>query len=525
MKASWTITHWLAVVVIVAVLCSEAAVFWLVRTQEETSVLALAESRARATSEQVFEHVYTTMRHGPRPGELASIVERLNDRMEAASIRLIRGVTVEGQFGEAPSWNGVRDNDPEVARAFRTGRERVIRDGDELRFLRPLTVVEECKACHVGDIGETINGVMDIRFAMDSLKEPLGFVTGTAFMGFLGAMVIIFAALFVTVRFLVVRPIQALSDVMTQLAHADQKGGHLETPRFQVRELAGLREAFNTLMDQVSEQKAALEDRADELARAKERAEQARIQADAANVAKSEFLASMSHEIRTPLNAILGFSEVLSEEVFGPLGQQRYKTYARDIQDSGCHLRDLVNDLLDLARIESGRMELEPAALDTQAEIAACAHLFRERASERTLKLHRSCPTDIPAVTADQRALRQILNNLLSNAIKYTPPGGEVRVGARAGGGGVEIYVSDTGIGIGKDYQDLVFSAYGRVINVETRKIEGTGLGLSLVKALMDEHGGTVTLDSRPGEGATFTLFFPDDPVPRLDAATPREPA
>lgn len=473
--------------------------------------MALAESRARATSEHVFEHVYTTMRHGPTPGELADIVERLDGKMEAASIRLIRGSSVEGQFGEAPGGNGVRDSDPEVARAFRTGQERVIREGDELRFLRPLTVVEECKACHVGDVGETINGVMDIRFSMESLKKPLGFLTGTAFLGFLGAMVLIFGALFVTVRLLVVRPIQALSDVMATQASADQQGGHLETPRFQVRELAGLRNAFNTLMDRVAEQKTALEARADELARAKERAEDARIQADAANVAKSEFLASMSHEVRTPLNAILGFSEVLSEEVFGPIGQERYKTYARDIHDSGCHLRDLVNDLLDLARIESGRTVLEPTALEARAEIDACAHLFRERASERSLKLNRSCPADVPAVIADQRALRQILNNLLSNAIKYTPPGGEVRVGARAVRGGVEIFVSDTGIGIDKDYHDLVFSAYGRVINVETRNIEGTGLGLSLVKVLMDQHGGTVTLDSRAGEGSTFTLFFPDE--------------
>jgi signal transduction histidine kinase len=400
----------------------------------------------------------------------------------------------------------------------------VIRDDDVLRLLRPLTVVEDCTTCHVGTVGKTINGVMDVRFSLDSLKEPLGFLTGTAFLGFLGAMAVIFGALFVTVRFLVVRPIRALSDVMTTLANTDRQDGHLDQPRLQVRELARLTKAFNILMEKESRHRAALENHAAELAEAKERAEEARLQADAANVAKSEFLASMSHELRTPLNAILGFSEVLRDEVFGPVGLERYRVYAGDIHDSGCHLRDLVNDLLDLARIESGRAVLAPTPLDIEAETTACAHLFRERASARKLKLVVACEAGLPMVTADQRAMRQILNNLLSNAVKYTPSGGEVLLEARPAPGGVEIAVSDTGIGIDKKFHDLVFSAYGRVINVQTRNIEGTGLGLSLVKVLMDQHSGTVTLDSRRGHGATFTLFFPDDPgraVPAQPQARP----
>ncbi|WP_299444012.1 ATP-binding protein [uncultured Rhodospira sp.] len=512
MVRSWTITHWLAAIVIAAVVCSGIAVIVLVRYQEAASVAALAESRARATSEQVFEHVYLSMRHGPTPGELTGIVDRLNTKLEAASVNLVRSESVALQYGDSPGARAARANDPEIKRVLSSGREEVIRDGNTLRFLHPLKLVEECAACHVGTIGETVNGVMDIRFSLNVLEQPLGFLTGTAFLGFLGALSLIFGTLFVAVRLLVVRPIQGLSETMTRLGTADRPEGASVGHQPQVRELAQLTDAFNTLMDRVAHQRAALEEHAAALAVAKDSAEHARIQADAANMAKSEFLASMSHELRTPLNAILGFSEVIRDEVFGPLTDPRYRSYVADIHNSGCQLRDLVNDLLDLARIEAGRLELAPETLDVAFEVGACVDLFRERAREAGLTLIRDWGRDLPPLWADPRALRQALNNLISNAIKYTPRGGSVRVAVRALADRMEIAVADTGIGIDKEFHDLVFSAYGRVINVETRNIEGTGLGLSLVKALMDQHGGTVTLESRQGEGSTFTLVFPMRP-------------
>lgn len=242
-------------------------------------------------------------------------------------------------------------------------------------------------------------------------------------------------------------------------------------------------------------------------------------QAELANRAKTEFLASMSHELRTPLNAILGFSEILRDQVFGPVGSPQYRDYAMDIHSSGTHLRDIINDLLDLAKIEAGKFELDPAPLDINDEVAACCRLVSERLNDHGLTLTLGRPMADPMLLVDDRVFRQMLFNLLSNAIKFTPPGGHIWVSCdHDDHGRLRVSVRDTGIGIPPTELGRIFRAYERAINTETRHIEGSGLGLALVKSMMDLHGGTVSVDSVPDQGSTFTLVFPAERcLPRIE--------
>lgn len=244
---------------------------------------------------------------------------------------------------------------------------------------------------------------------------------------------------------------------------------------------------------------------------ASQRALEAAVQrAELANQAKSEFLASMSHELRTPLNAILGFSELVQEEVLGPVSPPKYLEYMRDIHQSGAHLSNIINDLLDLAKIEAGSFDLDPENIDVKTEILTCCRLVSLRAENHGLDLASEIDDDLPCLFTDRQVFRQMMFNLLSNAIKFTPSGGAIRVGAHHfKGGPLHVFVRDTGIGISPNDQSRIFHAYERALNTETRKIQGSGLGLSLVKSMIETQGGSVLLKSKVGRGSTFTLVFP----------------
>jgi two-component system cell cycle sensor histidine kinase PleC len=243
-----------------------------------------------------------------------------------------------------------------------------------------------------------------------------------------------------------------------------------------------------------------------ELAR---RYEVEKLRAESANRSKSEFLANMSHELRTPLNAINGFSEIMLAEMFGPLGDRRYKDYAQDILNSGQHLLAVINDILDMSKIEAGKMtlSLEPVAVDEIAEEAV--RLVRTRAETAGLTLSLDLP-QLPEIEADYRALKQVLLNLLSNAVKFTPRGGRISVRAeRLGVERLRISVQDTGIGIAPEDLERLARPFEQIESQHAKTQQGTGLGLALSKALLEMHGGTLELASTPGQGTTVSFSLP----------------
>jgi len=268
-----------------------------------------------------------------------------------------------------------------------------------------------------------------------------------------------------------------------------------------------------------------------ELEQAKAISDEARRRAETANISKSRFLAQMSHELRTPLNAILGFSEVMKSEVFGPHAVPTYKEYAGDIHNSGVHLLNLINEILDLSRIEAGRYELNEEPVDLAHVVGDCHHLLQLRARNRGIRIQQLFEPDLPRLWADERACRQICLNLLSNAIKFTPQGGEVwlKVGWTAAGGQY-MSVKDNGPGIPEDEIPIVLASFGQGTNAIKSAEQGTGLGLPIAKNLVDLHGGTFTLKSKVRFGTEVIITFPPERVmsalgPYQEPSPPIQPA
>ncbi|MET0166644.1 MAG: GAF domain-containing protein [Vicinamibacterales bacterium] len=227
----------------------------------------------------------------------------------------------------------------------------------------------------------------------------------------------------------------------------------------------------------------------------------------AASRHKSEFLANMSHELRTPLNAVLGFSEVLSERMFGELNEKQ-EEYLKDIQASGQHLLSLINDILDLSKVEAGRMELELTDFHLPAALDNAMTLVRERAARRGIALHADVDERLGQIQADERKIRQVVLNLLSNAIKFTPEGGSINIRAIPGDGVVKVSVGDTGAGIAPEDQEAIFEEFKQV-GTAAKKVEGTGLGLALSRKFVELHGGRIWVTSELGAGSTFTFTIP----------------
>jgi signal transduction histidine kinase len=270
-----------------------------------------------------------------------------------------------------------------------------------------------------------------------------------------------------------------------------------------------------------------VEERSAELERSRQALSRTRDEAMAANRHKSAFLANMSHELRTPLNAIIGFSEVLGERVFGDLAEKQSE-YVHDIHGSGHHLLSLINDILDLSKIEADRLELTLAPFELAATLENAAVALQERAKQRGVELRNDLSPELGRIVADERRLGQVLDNLLSNALKYTGEGGTVTIRAQGSPDRVEVAVVDTGIGIAKEDQAIVFEAFGKAGEAArdySHAHEGAGVGLALTKRLIELHGGRLWVESELGQGSTFHFSLPrtvPEPAAGVAAAAKR---
>lgn len=339
----------------------------------------------------------------------------------------------------------------------------------------------------------------------------------------LGAVCLVLGLLvFLLVHGLAVVPINRIAQRLAEF-HRGVLDRVIKLPAFAPTELRRLEESVNKLGELLLKEKHRDSER-----------EAAHAAAVSANRTKSEFLANMSHELRTPLNAILGFSEMMQMRVYGPLGSDRYDEYVNDIVASATHLLSLINDILDISKIEFGKLTLTEEEIPLERPIRASLTLMRERARESGVTLVENFASPLPEIVADETKIKQILLNLLSNAVKFTPSGGTVTVSVATAGlnGGTTIEIADTGIGIPEDQIAKALEPFGQIDSSATRRHEGSGLGLPLAKALVELHGGTFGIESKVSVGTRVWFTLPpsrtsepsDDAVAVMQFAAPAMP-
>ncbi len=286
----------------------------------------------------------------------------------------------------------------------------------------------------------------------------------------------------------------------------------------QVEAETALRQARDELEVRVLERTRELSEEVEERKRVEADLRQAKEEAEYSNRAKGEFLANMSHELRTPLNSIIGFSDMLKSEIFGAIGNQRYLEYLSDINASGRHLLDLIKDILDVSKIEAGAMDLSDEGVEIAAVAGSCLSMVRERASNAGVRLESDFPADLPEVRGDTLRIKQVLLNLIGNAVKFTPRDGSVSISAEYNDRCVSVIVSDTGVGIAAEDLEHITEPFAQAAHSQTRSHEGTGLGLSLVKTLMELHEGSLEIESELGQGTVAAIRFPEHRTITVDS-------
>ncbi|MBY0408438.1 MAG: hypothetical protein K2Q01_12170 [Rickettsiales bacterium] len=333
------------------------------------------------------------------------------------------------------------------------------------------------------------------------------------------AAMVISGLLAVNLQNTISRPILSLSEIARHVSlHRDYsiRAQPLGDPQKEFNnELVVLTESFNAMLTEIGGRDQQLKQKNTEL-------EKARDVAESANRSKSQFLANISHELRTPLNAIIGFSSILMNQLFGTLGDPKYMEYARDINESGVHLLDIINDILDLSKAEAGKLTLTYEEVHVGKSINKCITILTERAQKGGVTMATHVPKMLPALVADRLRFIQILLNIMSNAVKFTPEGGHVDVSVYTKDTNGEVShfvveVKDTGIGMSATDIEKAFQSFGQVDSGLNRKYEGTGLGLPLTKKLLELHNGTIEIESELGKGTMVILTFPALPPSGLD--------
>lgn len=375
---------------------------------------------------------------------------------------------------------------------------RVVVGDDRIELLKPILRLQD----KIGSIY--------LESTLDEVRQYIEKQTTIALSVGLMALAVSYL-LAISLQKTISRPILSLADTARQVSR-DKDYSIRATPMGDVKaeynnELVILTEAFNTMLTEIGAREDKLKQQNIELERARDAAE-------SANRAKSQFLANISHELRTPLNAIIGFSSILMNQLFGPLGDQKYLEYSKDINESGAHLLDIINDILDLSKAEAGKLAINYEEVHVAKSINKCMTILSERAAKGGVSISADVPKTLPPLVADRLRFIQILLNILSNAIKFTGEGGKVGITVRTREEGSEvthfiITIQDTGIGMVQTDIEKAFQSFGQVDSGLNRKYEGTGLGLPLTKKLMDLHHGEITIESESGKGTAVTLIFP----------------
>jgi signal transduction histidine kinase len=379
--------------------------------------------------------------------------------------------------------------------------ERVVLGDDRIEVMKPIIKMQDS----IGSIY--------IESTLDEIKHYITKQSTIALTVALTSLLVSYL-LAVNLQRTISRPILSLADTARQVSqHKDYNiraknlGDSSMEPN---NELIILTTAFNNMLTEIQEREYQLKSQNVELEKAKDAAE-------SANRAKSQFLANISHELRTPLNAIIGFSSILMNQLFGPLGDQKYLEYSKDINESGAHLLDIINDILDISKAEAGKLTMNFEEVHVAKSVNKCLTILAERAAKGKVTITTNIPKTLPTLVADRLRFIQILLNILSNAVKFTGEGGKVHLDIDTLEQNAEvthfvITIKDTGIGMSKGDVDKAFQSFGQVDSGLNRKYEGTGLGLPLTKKLVDLHYGKIEIESEVGKGTQVTLTFPATP-------------